>query len=78
MKKLLAWMLAAVALAAPVAHADPDDDSDDTTQQICTAFDLGVPPADIPGRLGANDGRQNYWRAQRETEQATVGGGCER
>jgi hypothetical protein len=67
-----------IALAAP-AYADPDDaDSDgpNVTDEICGAFNLGVPPGDIPGRLGANDGRWNYWRAQQRTSQTINEGGC--
>ena len=64
----------ATALAAP-AYADPDDD-DTTTNEICGAFNLGVAPGDIPGRLGANDGRWNYWRAQQKTRDTIVEGGC--
>jgi hypothetical protein len=58
---------------APVAHADPDDD---TTAEICGAFNLGVPPGDIPGRLGQNDSRWNYWRAQQRTSQTIISGEC--
>lgn len=57
-------------LGAP-AHADPS-----TTDEVCGAFNLGVPPAEIPGRLGQNDGRENYWRAQRETVWPIIEGEC--
>jgi hypothetical protein len=73
MRRVAAAFALALALAAP-AHADPDDN--DTTQQICGAFDLGVPPGDIPGRLGQNDGRWNYWRAQQKTRDTIIEGGC--
>lgn len=73
--RLAAALALAAVLGAGTARADPDDDSD-TTQQICGAFDMGVPPGDIPGRLGQNDGRWNYWRAQQRTEQTIVGGDC--
>jgi hypothetical protein len=61
------------------AHADPDGNGPDTpstTDEICGAFDMGVPPGDIPGRLGQNDGRWNYWRAQQRTSQTIIGGDC--
>jgi hypothetical protein len=64
-------------LLAPTAHADPDGDAPSITQEICGAFDLGVPPGDIPGRLGQNDGRWNYWRAQQRTSQTIVSGDCD-
>jgi hypothetical protein len=74
MRRVAAAFALAVLLAAP-AYADPDDDQT-TTDQICGAFDMGVPPGDIPGRLGANDGRWNYWRAQQRTSQTIIEGGC--
>jgi hypothetical protein len=76
MAALTAGTLAAITLAAP-AHADPDDDSPSTTQVICGAFDMGVPPGDIPGRLGQNDSRWNYWRAQQRTSQTILQGDCD-
>ena len=57
-------------LSAP-AQADPS-----TTDEVCGAFNLGVPQSEIPGRLGANDGRENYWRAQRETNWPIIEGEC--
>jgi hypothetical protein len=74
-QRALAAVALATALAAP-AYADPDDDSDNTTNEICGAFDMGVPPADIPGRLGANDGRENYWTAQRQSAWPIIEGDC--
>jgi hypothetical protein len=78
------YLVAALACAGlvgfvPVAHADPDGDGPDTpstTDEICGAFNMGVPPGDIPGRLGQNDGRWNYWRAQQRTSQTIIGGDC--
>jgi hypothetical protein len=67
----------AVIVLAPTAHADPDDDAPSITQEICGAFDMGVPPGDIPGRLGQNDGRWNYWRAQQRTSQTILQGDCD-
>ena len=66
-------LAATVVLGAP-AHADPDDP--DTTDEVCGAFNLGVPPADIPGRLGQNDGRENYWTAQRQSAWPIIEGDC--
>ena len=71
---LTAGTLAAIMLA-PTASADPDDDLA-PPNEICTAFDLGIAPGDIPGLLGANDKRWNYWRAQQRTSQTIVGGDC--
>jgi hypothetical protein len=45
-------------------------------REVCGAFNLGVPPGHIPGDLHRNDGRSNYWRGQRETEQHIIGGDC--
>lgn len=60
-----------------VAHTDPDDSGPDTTtNEVCGAFNLGVPPGDIPGRLGANDGRENYWTAQRQSAWPIIEGDC--
>jgi hypothetical protein len=74
-----AWLttiaVALVLLAAP-AHADPDGDGPSVTDEICGAFDMGVPPSDIPGMLHRNDGRWNYWRAQQRTSQTIIGGDC--
>ena len=56
---LTAALVPVIVLAIP-AHANPDDDSSDgpsITDEICGAFDLGLPPGEIPGRLGQNDGR---------------------
>lgn len=53
------------------AHADPS-----TTDEVCGAFNLGVPPSEIPGRLGANDGRENYWKAQKDTIWPIIEGDC--
>jgi hypothetical protein len=65
-----------IMLAVP-AHAGPDDDGGPSvTDEICGAFDMGVPPGDISGMLHRNDGRWNYWRAQQRTEQTIVGGDC--
>ena len=57
--------------------ADPDDSGPDTTtNEVCGAFNLGVPPGDIPGRLGQNDGRENYWTAQRQSAWPIIEGDC--
>ena len=66
-----ALIAAGLMLGAP-AHADPDT----TTNEVCGAFNLGVPPGDIPGRLGANDGRENYWTAQRQSAWPIIEGDC--
>lgn len=74
---LAATVLAALVALAPAAHADDDDDqAPNTTQEICGAYNYGQPPADIPGNLGRNDARENYWRAQHQTEQTIIGGQC--
>jgi hypothetical protein len=71
MVQLAAASFIALALVwAPVAHADDTDD------QICGAYDLGVPAPDIVGRLGANDHRWNYWRAQQRVRDDIVGREC--
>jgi hypothetical protein len=69
-----ALIAAGLMLGAP-AHADPDDPGT-TTNEVCGAFNLGVPPGDIPGRLGANDGRENYWTAQRQSAWPIIEGDC--
>jgi len=68
-------LAATVVLGAGTAHADPDD-PDTTTNEVCGAFDLGIPPGEIPGRLGANDGRENYWTAQRQSAWPIIEGQC--
>jgi hypothetical protein len=69
-------------LAAP-AYGDPDDDDtgssssnpgDSTDAEICGAFNLGVPPADIPGMLQRNNGQWNYWRGVQRTRQDIIEG----
>jgi hypothetical protein len=74
-KALAAAALLASLLAAP-APARADDDPD-PTQEICGAYNLGVPPDQIPGDLGRNDARWNYWRAQQRTSQTIISGGCD-
>jgi hypothetical protein len=77
--RYLAAALACAGLVgfAPVAHADPNDgDGPSVTDEICGAFDMGVPPGDIPGMLHRNDGRWNYWRAQQKTSQTIIEGEC--
>ncbi len=71
--RVAAALALAVLLGAP-AHADPDDPS--TTDEVCGAFNLGVPSGDIPGRLGQNDGRENYWTAQRQSAWPIIEGEC--
>jgi len=67
---------------ASPAWADPDDESspsggpDNSTSEVCTAFNLGVPGSEIPGRLGANDGRLPYWVAQQKTAWPILNGEC--
>lgn len=76
MTRTFAVALAAGCLAlTAIAHADDPDDPG-TGQEICGAYNLGVPPSQIPDNLHHNDGRWNYWRGQRETEQRIVGGDC--
>jgi hypothetical protein len=76
------YTIAALAVAgllgfAPMAHADPDtDDTDGTNSEVCGAFNLGVPPGEIINRLGQNDHRFNYWRAQRDTIWPIIEGDC--
>ena len=41
-----------------------------------TMFNMGITPGDIPGRLGQNDRRWNYWREQQRTSDTIVGGEC--
>lgn len=71
---------ALIIVAAPVAHADPDDDAGSdgpsTTTEICGAFEYGRSPQQIAGGLGRNDARWNYWRAQQRTNQTIIGGDC--
>ena len=77
----LAAIFAVVLLALFVfngkAHADPDtNDSDGTNSEVCGAFNLGVPPGEIIDRLGRNDARNNYWKAQRDTVWPIIEGDC--
>ena len=65
-------VVAALLIATPLAHADPDD----PTTEICGAFDLGVPPDQIAERLGENDHRWNVWRSWRAVGPTIVGGDC--
>ena len=76
-------MAAALALAATVRWAQAPRVPTRTTPAArtppptrCAAFNLGVPGADIPGRLGANDGRENYWTAQRQSAWPIIEGDC--
>lgn len=69
--RLAAALALAAALGAGTARADDPD-----TDEVCGAFNLGVPQAEIPGRLGANDGRENYWQAQRDTNWPIIEGDC--
>jgi hypothetical protein len=75
---IMAAAVAGLIGCAPLAHADPDtNDSDGTNSEVCGAFNLGVPPDEIPGRLGANDHRNNYWKAQRDTVWPIIEGDCD-
>ena len=77
MRYLVAALACAALIGMPVAHADPDESGPDTTtNEVCGAFNLGVPPGDIPGRLGRNDGRENYWTAQRQSAWPIIEGDC--
>jgi hypothetical protein len=77
MRYAIAVLACAGLIGVPVAHADPDDsDNPGTTDEICGAFNMGIAPGDIPGRLGQNDKRYNYWQAQRDTRDAIIGGEC--
>jgi hypothetical protein len=62
---------------APPAHADDGDDDDpNTTQQVCTGFDLGMSPNQIQQGLQRNDGRNNYWKAWRDSHWPIIEGDC--
>lgn len=50
--------------------------SPNTTDEVCGAFKLGVPLDQIPGLLGRNDGRENYWQAQRDSVWPIIEGQC--
>jgi hypothetical protein len=69
-RSIITGIAAALVGFAPVAHADP------TTDEVCGAFNLGVPPDQIAERLGQNDGRYNYWTAQRDTVWPITTGQC--
>jgi hypothetical protein len=61
MRRILipAVMLAAsITLAAP-ARADDDDPDTTQAQEVCGAYNLGVPPGDIAGDLRRNNPRVN-------------------
>jgi hypothetical protein len=59
---VVGWIAAAVllwfVLDTPAAHADDDDDPG-TAQEVCGAFNLGVPSAEIPDDLRRNNPRIN-------------------
>jgi hypothetical protein len=72
----------AVALAAgwltlaPVAHADPDNNGPSTQDEICGAYNLGVPPDQIAQDLHRNNHRINEWQAQKDTNWPILQGDC--
>lgn len=71
----VAAALTAVLLVVPVAHADPDTD-DTTAQEVCGAYNLGLPPDEIERGLEQHDGRYNPWRARNSTVWTIVEGHC--
>lgn len=69
-----AAIAAAIGLAWPAtAHADDDPGTD---QEVCGAFNLGVPPDQIAQGLQRGDGRINPWQAQRDTVWPIISGDC--
>jgi hypothetical protein len=75
---LAALAVLAIIVACPKAHADPDDSDagSSKTDSVCTAYNLGVPEAQIPGLLRKNDGRENYNQSQRDTVWPIIEGEC--
>jgi hypothetical protein len=74
--RVAAIVALAITLAAP-AHADPDDPTNDTTKEVCGAFNLGLPPDQIAQGLQRNDGRFNRWRAWNSTIWPIIEGDCD-
>jgi hypothetical protein len=73
--KILAAAALTLLTALPttaVAHADPPS----ITDQVCTGFNLGMTPDQIIAGLQRNDGRYNYWTAQRATVWPIIDGEC--
>lgn len=69
-------LLAMLVLGSPsVARADNDDPG--TGQEVCGAFNLGVPPDQIAQDLQRNDHRINEWQAQRDTNWPIISGDCD-
>ena len=67
MRKAVLAAICGLLIATPTAHADPDDDPG-TGQEVCGAFNIGVPPPDqIANGLQRNDHRISEWQAQRDT-----------
>jgi hypothetical protein len=84
MKYLIAALACASIAFAPVAqahHSDSDDSTDDPgnskTDEVCGAFNLGVPRSDLPGMLHANDGRENYWQGWKDSTWPIIEGQCD-
>jgi hypothetical protein len=91
-KVLIALAVAATAIAiwlmidAPPSKADDGTDDPDTSQtlpgdnktnEVCTAFNLGVPMSQLPDMLHANDGRENYWQGWKDSVWPIIEGQCD-
>lgn len=74
--RLAAVLVASLLACAPVAHADPDSDNLGTGQEVCGAYNLGVPPDQIAQDLHRGDHRINEWQAQRDTNWPIITGAC--
>lgn len=76
MRTLISLGIAAAILSAGVGLAGPAAAQPDPTDEVCGAFNLGVPPEQIAERLGRNDARYNYWRSVQSTMWPIIEGQC--
>lgn len=75
-RTLAAALVTSTLLLAAPAPARADDDDPSPNQEICGAYNLGVPPDQIPEDINRGDARWNYWRAQQRTRDTILGGDC--
>lgn len=70
----LAIPIVTLAVAAPARADYPSDPG--TTQEVCGAYNLGVPQDQIAQGLQRNDARMNEWRAWHSTNWPIIEGDC--
>jgi len=74
MRVIAVGVAAALSLVLSIpARADSDDQ---TTAEVCGAYNLGLSQDEIRQGLQRNDGRFNEWRAWRSTNWPIIRGDC--